>query len=188
MNDQELIIAITAGDQKAFRLLVDTYKKSVYNTVLGFLQNIENAEEVTQDVFVKVYETIGSFKNESKLSTWIYRITVNHALDLIRKTKRKKRFGIITSLFGNDNEVLHQPANFEHPGVVLENKEKAAILFRAIDSLPDKQKTAFLLQKIEQCSQQKIAEIMQLNEGAVESLLSRAKTNLKKQLINYYSA
>ena len=188
MNDQELIIAITAGDQKAFRLLVDTYKKSVYNTLLGFLQNIENAEEVTQDVFVKVYETIGSFKNESKLSTWIYRISVNQALDFIRKTKRKKRFGIITSLFGNDNEVLHQPANFEHPGIVLENKEKAAILFSAVNSLPDKQKTAFLLQKIEQCSQQKIAEIMQLNEGAVESLLSRAKTNLKKQLINYYSA
>ena len=188
MNDQELIIAITAGDQKAFRLLVDTYKKSVYNTVLGFLQNIENAEEVTQDVFVKVYETIGSFKNESKLSTWIYRISVNQALDFIRKTKRKKRFGIITYLFGNDNEVLHQPANFEHPGIVLENKEKAAILFSAVNSLPDKQKTAFLLQKIEQCSQQKIAEIMQLNEGAVESLLSRAKTNLKKQLINYYSA
>jgi len=188
LNDQELIIAITAGDQKAFRLLVDTYKKSVYNTLLGFLQNIENAEEVTQDVFVKVYETIGSFKNESKLSTWIYRISVNQALDFIRKTKRKKRFGIITSLFGNDNEVLHQPANFEHPGIVLENKEKAAILFSAVNSLPDKQKTAFLLQKIEQCSQQKIAEIMQLNEGAVESLLSRAKTNLKKQLINYYSA
>lgn len=188
MNEHELIDAIAKGDQQAFRLLVDTYKKRVFNTVLGFLQNIENAEEVTQDVFVKVYETLGNFKRESKLSTWIYRISVNQALDFIRKTKRKKRFGIVTSLFGEENEVLHQPANFEHPGVVLEKKEKAAILFSAINSLPEKQKTAFLLQKIEQCNQQKIAEIMQLNEGAVESLLSRAKTNLKRQLINYYSA
>lgn len=188
MNDHELINAIAEGDQNAFRLLVDTYKISVFNTVLGFLQHVENAEEVTQDVFIKVFERIGNFKNESKLSTWIYRISVNQSLDFIRKTKRKKRFGIITSLFSDENEALYQPVNFDHPGVVMENKEKAAILFKAIGKLPDKQKTAFLLQKIEHCSQQKIAEIMALNEGAVESLLTRAKTNLKKLLINYYSS
>jgi len=188
LNDRELVNAVAKGDQKAFRLLVDTHKKSVFNTVLVFLQNIENAEAVTQDVFVKVYETIGSFKNEAKLSTWIYRISVNQSLDFIRKTKRKKRFGIVTSLFGSENEALYHPANFEHPGVVMENKEKAAILFRAINNLPDKQKTAFLLQKIEHCSQQQIAGIMDINIGAVESLLSRAKTNLKKLLIDYYSS
>ena len=187
MNDQELISAISKGDQKAFRLLVNTYKKSVHNTVLGFLQHAENAEEVTQDVFVKVFDTIGNFKNESKLSTWIYRISVNQSLDFLRRAKRKKRFGLFTSIFNDDNEAIHQPVNFEHPGVVLENKEKAVILFKAIARLPDNQKTAFLLQKIENCSQQKIAEIMQISEGAVESLLSRAKSNLKKLLINYYS-
>ena len=95
---------------------------------------------------------------------------------------------MITSLFGKENEVLYQPVDFEHPGIVMENKEKAAVLFKAVNLLPDKQKTAFLLQKIQGCSQQKIAGIMQLKEGAVESLLMRAKANLKKTLINYYSS
>ena len=186
MNDQDLINALRKGDQKAFKLLVDTYKKSVFNTVLGFVQHLENAEDVTQDVFVKVFETIGSFKGQSKLGTWIYRISINQALDFIRQANRKKRLARITSLFGADNEVLHEPGDFYHPGVIMEQRENAAILFRAINQLPDKQKTAFLLQKTEDCNQQKIAGIMQMNEGAVESLLTRARVNLKKTLINYY--
>jgi RNA polymerase sigma factor (sigma-70 family) len=188
LDEQDLIKRLLEGDESAFKIIVDTYKKSVYNTVLGFVQHIENAEDVTQDVFIKVYETIGSFKQESKLSTWIYRVSINQSLDFIRRAKRKKRVAIITSLFDIDNEVLHQPVDFEHPGIIMEKKENAAMLFKAINLLPDNQKTAFLLQKMQDCSQQKIAEIMQLKEGAVESLLQRAKANLKKSLINYYSA
>lgn len=188
MSDQELVNAVTGGNIKAFEQLVNTYKKSVFNTVLGFLRDVENAEEVTQDVFIKIYETIGGFKGEAKLSTWIYRISVNQSLDYLRKAKRKKRFATLLSLFNSENEVIYQPVNFDHPGVLMENKEKAALLFKAIDELPDKQKTAFLLQKVEHCSQQKIAEIMQLNEGAVESLLTRAKLNLRKSLTKYYAS
>ena len=188
MSDQELVNAVTGGNIKAFEQLVNTYKKSVFNTVLGFLRDVENAEEVTQDVFLKIYETIGGFKGEAKLSTWIYRISVNQSLDYLRKAKRKKRFATLLSLFNSENEVIYQPVNFDHPGVLMENKEKAALLFKAIDELPDKQKTAFLLQKVEHCSQQKIAEIMKLNEGAVESLLTRAKLNLRKSLTKYYAS
>jgi RNA polymerase sigma factor (sigma-70 family) len=188
LNEQDLIHALRDGDEKAFRYLVDTYKRPVYNTILGFVQDLESAEELTQDVFIRVFETIGDFKQQSKLSTWIYRISVNQSLDFIRRAKRKKRLAVITSLFNRDNEVQYQPADFNHPGVMMENKEKAAILFKAVNTLPENQKTAFLLQKVQDCSQQKIAEIMQLKEGAVESLLMRAKTNLKKQLLNYYSS
>lgn len=188
LNEPDLIFALREGDEKAFRLLVDTYKKSVYNTVLGFVQDIYYAEELTQDVFITVFETIGSFKQQSKLSTWIYRVSVNHALDFLRRAGRKKRFAMITSLLNKDNEVQYQPPDFNHPGVVMENKEKAAVLFKAIGRLPENQKTAFLLQKVHDCSQAQIAEIMRLKEGAVESLLMRAKTNLKKMLVNYYSA
>ncbi|RKR85600.1 RNA polymerase sigma-70 factor (ECF subfamily) [Mucilaginibacter gracilis] len=188
MTEEQLLQNLFRGDEKAFRLLVDTYKNMVFNTVLGFIQNRNDAEDVTQNVFIKVFETISSFKQQSKLSTWIYRLSVNESLDFIRAKNRKKRWAVVTSLFGNDNELLHQVAHTEHPGVIAENKETATILFKAINKLPDKQKTAFLLQKTQDCSQQKIAEIMQLSEGAVESLLTRAKANLKKLLINYYSA
>lgn len=160
----------------------------VYNTVLGFVQNMEDAEDVTQDVFIKVYENIGRFKQQCKLSTWIYRISITQAADFIRHKKRKKRAGFLSGLFGLNNELLHDPPDFIHPGVLTENKERSAILFKAINQLPEKQKTAFMLQKMQDLSQQKIAEIMELNEGAVESLLMRAKGNLKKLLINYYSS
>ena len=160
----------------------------VYNTVLGFVQHMHDAEDVTQDVFIKVYENIGRFKQQSKLSTWIYRISITQAIDFMRHKNRKKRAGFLSSLFGANNELLHEPVDFIHPGVLAENKERSAILFKAINQLPEKQQTAFILQKVQDLSQQKIAEIMQLNEGAVESLLMRAKGNLKKLLINYYSS
>lgn len=160
----------------------------VYNTVLGFIRNAEDAEDVTQNVFIRVFETVNGFKQQSKLSTWIYRISVNESLDFIRSRNRKKRWAMITSLFGANNELLHQVSHNDHPGIITENKEKAAILFAAIDKLPDSQKTAFLLQKTQDRSQYEIAEIMQLSEGAVESLLTRAKANLKKLLISYYTS
>jgi RNA polymerase sigma factor (sigma-70 family) len=188
LTEQELISGLLEGDENAFKILVNTYKKMVYNTVLGFVQHMHDAEDVTQDVFIKVYENIGRFKQQSKLSTWIYRISITHAIDFIRHKNRKKRAGFLSSLFGTNNELLHEPVDFIHPGVLAENKEQSAILFKAINQLPENQKTAFILQKVQDLSQQKIAEIMQLNEGAVESLLMRAKGNLKKLLINYYSS
>ncbi|TFF35750.1 RNA polymerase sigma factor [Mucilaginibacter psychrotolerans] len=188
MNENDLITALRHNNENAFRFLVDRYQKSVFNIALGFVQQKENAEEVTQEVFIKVFETIAGFKQDAKLSTWVYRIAVNQSLDFIRHTKRKKRFAIITSMFNKADELIHQPPDFCHPGVVLENKEQATVLFKAIAQLPQSQKTAFLLQKIDGCSQQKIAAIMQLTEGAVESHLFRAKATLKKLLINYYQA
>jgi RNA polymerase sigma-70 factor (ECF subfamily) len=188
LTEQELISGLLKGDETAFKTLVNTYKKMVYNTVLGFVQHMHDAEDVTQDVFIKVYENIGRFKQQSKLSTWIYRISITQAIDFTRHKNRKKRAGFLSSLFGNNNELLHEPVDFIHPGVLAENKERSAILFKAINQLPEKQQTAFILQKVQDLSQQKIAEIMQLNEGAVESLLMRAKGNLKKLLINYYSS
>ncbi len=188
MTEQELIACLLKGDENAFKTIVNTYKKMVYNTVLGFVQNMHDAEDITQDVFIKVYENIGKFKQQSKLSTWIYRISITQAIDFMRHKNRKKRAGFLSSLFGANNELLHEPVEFIHPGVLAENKERSAILFNAINRLPEKQKTAFMLQKVQDMSQQKIAEVMQLNEGAVESLLMRAKGNLKKLLINYYSS
>jgi RNA polymerase sigma factor (sigma-70 family) len=188
LDEQDLVKRLIEGEEHAFKTVVDTYKKMVYNTVLAFVQNTEDAEDITQDVFVKVYENIGRFKQQSKLSTWIYRISITQCSDFIRYRNRKKRLGFLTVLFNTDNEPIHEPVDFFHPGVITENKEQAAILFKAINTLPDNQKTAFVLQKVQDCSQQKISEIMQLSEGAVESLLMRAKGNLKKQLTNYYSS
>ncbi|MES2274398.1 MAG: RNA polymerase sigma factor [Bacteroidota bacterium] len=188
MTEQELIAGLLKGDENAFKTVVDTYKNMVYNTVLGFLQNTDDAEDVSQDVFIKIYENIGSFKHQAKLSTWIYRISITQAMDFIRHRNRKKRGGFILSLFGSKQELLYDPPDFVHPGVLAEHKEQSAILFKAINQLPENQKTAFILQKVQDKGQREIAEIMQISEGAVESLLSRAKANLKKLLFNYYQS
>src|SRR5215831_6605998 len=158
----------------------------VHNTALGMLQNAEDAEDVAQEVFVQVYESIKTFKGESKLSTWVYRITLSKALDHLRKKKRKKRFAYIQSLFGANNQTVVEVPDFNHPGVKLDNKERAATLFKAIRELPENQKIAFTLHKLEGLSYQEISDVMKTSVSSVESLMHRAKTNLKKSLEKYY--
>jgi RNA polymerase sigma-70 factor (ECF subfamily) len=147
------------------------------------MQNTEDTEEVTQDVFVTVYQQLETFENKSTITTWRYKIAINKSLDFLKAKKAKKRFAFMTSIFGDkDGEVKYDQPNFNHPGVLMEQKEELAILFSHINSLPDTQKTALILHKIEGKSQQEIAEIMETSPKAVESLVQRAKTNLKKKL------
>ena len=168
---------------KDFEEIYRVHQASVYNLALQYVQNTEDAREITQDVFVSVYDSLEQFRNESKISTWIHRITINRSLDFIKASKRKKRFAFFTSLFMEDGrEISHSQHNFNHPGVQLENKEKLKHIFNCINELPENQKTVIILGKIEQKSQAEIAEIMNLHIKAVESLVHRAKQNLQKKL------
>lgn len=186
MNETELIERLKKGDAAAFKMIVETWQDMVYNTSLGIVQNAEDAEDVAQEVFVQVYESVNQFKGDSKFSTWLYRIAVTKSLDHIRKKKRKKRFAFLQSLFGVNEEEVHHTPDFHHPGVNLENKEKASVLFKAIEKLPENQKTAFVLHKLEGLSYQEVAEVMESTVSSIESLMHRAKGNLKKILSDYY--
>lgn len=170
-----------------FVAVMDLYQNMVYNTALGIVQNETDADDITQEVFVQVYLSIGSFKSDSKLSTWLYRITISKALDHNKKRNRKKRGGLLKSLFGNAEIEKYSPVEFNHPGVQLEQKERASELFAALNQLPDKQKVAFILHKLEGQSHQEIAEIMNKSLYAVEALMGRAKANLKIRLQDYYN-
>lgn len=186
MNEWTLIEQLKQGDESAFKQIVDSSQGLVYNTALGIVQNPEDAEDVAQEVFVQLYESIKSFKGESKLSTWLYRITISKAMDHLRKKKRKKRFAFVQSLFGANDELVHDPPDFVHPGVKLDSKESAKELFKAIARLPEKQQTAFTLNRIEGLSYQEISEIMNLTVAAVESLLHRSRKNLRSMLETFY--
>ncbi|MBL7738355.1 MAG: sigma-70 family RNA polymerase sigma factor [Chitinophagaceae bacterium] len=187
MDERILVERLKQGDEAAFKTIVDTWQNMVYNTALGIVQNAEDAEDITQEVFVQVYQSISSFKGESKFSTWLYRITVTKSLDHERKKKRKKRFGFVRSLFGDQNEVVVNPPDFNHPGVTLDSKENAAILFKAIADLPENQRVAFTLNKVEGLSYQEVSEVMKTTVSSVESLMHRAKNNLRKKLEDYYN-
>ena len=187
MNETELIASLKEGNREAFNKLVLDLKDRVFNTAISILQNIEDAEDITQEVFVEVFNSVKNFKGESKLSTWIYRITVTKSLDFQRKKNRKKRFAFVQSLFGaDDNTPSVDTPHFYHPGVQLENKERAAILYLAIDKLPERQRTAFILSKTEDLSYAEIAEVMELSVSSIESLLFRARQNLQEYLKEYY--
>ena len=170
-----------------FVAVMDLYQNMVYNTALGIVQNEADADDITQEVFVQVYLSIGSFKGNSKLSTWLYRITISKALDHNKKRNRKKRAGLMKSLFGSAEIEKYSPVEFNHPGVQLEQKERAGELFAALNQLPYKQKVAFILHKLEGQSHQEIAEIMNKSLYAVEALMGRAKANLKIKLQDYYN-
>lgn len=187
MKEKELITLLKQKDREAFKTIVASWQDMVYNTALGILQNEEDAEDIAQEVFMQVYESIGSFKEESKFSTWVYRIAVSKALDHIRKKKTKKRFAFIQSLYGKDDRMMTDPPDFFHPGVKLENKENATYLFKAMEKLPANQKTAFVLNKMEGLSYAEIADIMKLSASAVDALLQRSRQNLKKHLKEYYA-
>jgi RNA polymerase sigma factor (sigma-70 family) len=186
LDEFVLIERLKQGDDEAFRQIVETWKDMVYNTVIGMLQNQEDAEDVTQEVFIQVFESISDFRSESKFSTWLYRIAVRKSLDHLRKKKRKKRVAYVQSLFGINNEMLIDKPDFNHPGIVLDNKESAAVLFQALEQLPEKQKVAFILNKVEGLSYQEIAEVLKTTLSSVESLLHRAKNNLRKLLQKHY--
>jgi RNA polymerase sigma factor (sigma-70 family) len=184
LEEKELIEKVIEGNGEAFRELYNKFSSKVYNSILSILQNPEDAEDITQEVFVQIFRSIHNFKQDSTLSTWIYRITINKAFELIRNRKRKKRFAIVKSIFAKDE--VEEPIDFIHPGILAENKERGKILFKAIDKLSEKQKTAFILNRIEGLSYKEISEIMKLSLSSVESLIFRAKESLRKLLHNYY--
>jgi RNA polymerase sigma factor (sigma-70 family) len=180
LTEPELIQGLRNKSETAFEYLVHEYQHRVYNVVLGLVQQEVEAEDLVQEVFIQVYLHIASFRNESKLSTWIYKIATTKALDNIRKRNTRKRFGQILSIFGGKEQV--EIPEFHHPGIALENKEMAAILFRALQQLPETQRTAFILIKTEGLSYEETSTIMQTSVKAVEALMHRAKQQLKKIL------
>jgi len=187
LSEKELIEQLRQGNEPAFRWLVDQYRNRVFHTVLNILQDSKEAEDAAQETFIQVFESIGQFKEESSLSTWIYRIAVRKALDKIRRRKTRQRLHQVLPWWMPE-ENKSKDELFHHPGIVAENKEKAAVLFKAIGSLPEKQRLAFTLIKVQGMNYEEACMIMGQNIKAVESLITRARLNLQKLLENYYKS
>lgn len=183
MEENDLIHQLKERSETAYRYLVDSYQIRVYNTILHILQDSEEADDTAQEVFIQVYHSIGQFNGNCSISTWLYRIAVRKALDKLRQRKNRLRFRQFLPWWMPNDERPQQ--EFYHPGVALENKEKAADLFSAISKLPENQQIAFTLIKVQSLKYEEASEIMQLSIKAIESLMTRAKQNLQKQLTHY---
>ncbi len=190
MNDIQIIENIINDLAIGFKTLVDKYQLLVVNTCYGFVHNREDAEDIAQEVFIEVYKSIHKFRKKSKISTWLYRISVNKSLNFIRDNKKNTWFQSLDILFSAEKksakviELSDPKSNI--PDRIIENKETAKVINNAIDLLPKNQKIAFTLSKYEDLSYKEIADIMELSLSSVESLLFRAKKNLQGKLIKQY--
>lgn len=188
MKETEFITELKSKSPKAYSALLDMFQQKVFGTCISFVPNREDAEDIAQDVFMEVFNSISKFKGDSKLSTWIYRITTNKCLEFIRKKNTKKRFAFLQSITGNavPMDKTDYFTEMNHPGILLENKELNATLFKAINSLVESQRVVFTLHKIDGKSYQEVAEITKRSLSSVESVMFRAKKNLQNTLENYY--
>ena len=187
METQELTLKIKSGDPGAFRQLIDEYQSMVVNTAIGMVHNVHDAEDIAQEVFIEVYRSIGNFRGEASLKTWIYRITVTRTLNFIRNQKKHRWMQSIHDFFNGERSLEKVSEDYrDRPDFSMEEQQKADLLYRAIDSLPENQRIAFTLNKYEDLSYKEIAEIMDLSLSSVESLLHRAKKNLQKKLLDCY--
>ncbi len=186
--ESELINGLRSGDQIAFRFLIESYQEKVIRTCKGFVHSDDDAEDIAQEIFIEVYQSINRFRGDSELSTWIYRISVNKSLNFLRSASRRKILSFF-EIADNDKTSLANiltASSGYNPDDGLSRSEQSAAVKKAIDSLPSKQRTAFILSKYDDLSYQEIAAVMDSSVPSVESLIFRAKQNLQKKLFTFY--
>jgi RNA polymerase sigma-70 factor (ECF subfamily) len=186
LDDEALIQRISNEDVVAFKELVDRYQASVFNICLGIIGDHHQAEEAAQDTFYQIYRSIGSFRGESKFSTWIYRIAVNLSRNLIRKNKRYRWVKSLDSLWHEEigEEEIALATSPDDPERHLEKKERKALIESAVASLPEKQRIAFILNKYEDLTSREISEVLGISINSVEARIHRAKLRLQKRLVS----
>ncbi|MDD2513587.1 MAG: RNA polymerase sigma factor [Proteiniphilum sp.] len=175
MSDEQLIREIISGNDSAFKTLMERYQLQVFRTAMGFVHTKEDAEDITQNIFIRVYQSLNTFQGDAEFSTWLYRITVNMCLNDLRRNRKNRLLQSLETFFSVKSD---QKTPLEE----LESAERDQRIRVAIDSLPEQQRMAFILSRYEELPQRQIAAVMKRSEGAVEQLLQRAKENLRKKL------
>lgn len=162
-----------------FNIVFEKNQTLIFRTILGFVHSCEDAEDLTQEVFVLAYQNRHKFRGDSEISTWLYRIAINTSLNFIVHQKRKTILQMGEDIW---NYLFNKSNDDKNPQQTLEEEEEKRRIQKAIDALPEKQKTAFILTRVNELPQKEVAEIMGISLRAVEQLLLRAKENLKKKL------
>ena len=182
---KDIIRQAKAGDSLAQAKIVETYEMMVYNLALRLTGNRDEAEGVLQETFLRVLESIKSFRGDSKLGTWIYRIATNYALMKLRK--RKKKFYSLDE-YTLDSERDYSAFNRsieENPESMLYNSELRVAMDEAIESLPPKYKTAFIMKDIEGFSLKEVADVLKMNVATVKTHIHRARLYLRDKLAEF---
>lgn len=183
MTDETLVEQFQAGDSSGFDELVKRYEQKIFNLCCRFLDQSEDADDAAQEIFIKVYKGLNQFNNQARFSTWLYRIAVNHALN-IRRSRRRSHWLRPLSLISKDESEkisrVHDQTN--NPQEQLEKKEEIERIHQALVNLPEEQRVIVYLHRFQELSYRDIAEILGLRLSTVESRLFHAKKQLAKLL------
>jgi RNA polymerase sigma-70 factor (ECF subfamily) len=174
-SDEEIIARVLQGDKELFRTLITRHKDKVRNLVYLTIGNADNVDDISQEVFIKVYRKLDRFKGDSKFTTWLYRITVNHCKDELRKYKVRKVFDVFDRTKHEDLRSTNSAENFD-------TKDRVRL---ALSKLPEKLRIPIVLKDIEGFGYQEIAEMLDCELGTIKSRIFRARESLRAMLQPY---
>lgn len=192
LDDQQLIAQLQARDEAALEALMAQYEGRVFGLALRLTGNRQDAEEILQDVFLTVFQKIGSFRGDAKLSSWIYRIATNAALMKLRKRPKMQKIPLAEELgpaMTEEGMIAEPVADWSHlPDDETARKELTRRIEEAVGHLPPDYRSAFVLRDVEGLSAEEAADVLNLSVAALKSRLHRARLFLRKQLADYASA
>jgi RNA polymerase sigma-70 factor (ECF subfamily) len=183
MEENRLVDQSKQGDEEAFGVLVNKYKTKVFNLAYSFTRDRETADDLAQEVFIKVYYALEKFKFQSGFGTWLYRIAINHFKDYLRKHAKERHVSI--EALGREPSVPEDEVKKKEKAQEAADRKK--LLYRALQSLPEKHQVIISLRDIQGHSYEEIAGILKLSAGTVDSRLHRARKMLRKKIAPFLS-
>ena len=182
VHDQELILRLQRGDEWAFQLMVRRFRKKIFSIAFGITLDAEESQDIMQEVFLQVYRTIGNFRGDASLATWLHRITVNRSLNWKRRWARRFKW-LHVSIDSADGQPAAEPESDQpSPEIRVANAQTRRQIDNALKMLPDQARTVFVLREIEGLSYEEIADAIGIKLGTVRSRLFHARKRLKEIL------
>ncbi len=186
-DELALVRAAKRGDMGAFEQLVKRYDRNIFRIAQHITQNREDAEDVVQDAFLKSFQNLEQFQEQSKFYTWLVRIAVNESLMKLRKRRTAKTVSLDEDVQTEDDAVPREVADWApNPEQLYKQEELREILSRTIQGLPSGFRTVFVLRDVEGLSTEETAEALDLSVPAVKSRLLRARLQLRERLNRYF--
>ncbi len=182
-NEKDIIEKCKLGDNDAFEILIKNYDKKVYNMIYRIIGNKEDAFDLTQEVFIKVYKSIRNFRGDSSFSTWLYRLATNTCFDENRRKQNKKTYSLDKPIETELGQLKRDfPDDINTPDEILIKKEMQNLVQKAISMLPEEQRVMIVLRDIQGFSYKEISETLQCSMGTVKSRINRGRLALKNIL------
>ena len=180
LNEKQLIQMAKMGDENSFESLILGCQSKAYNIALRYLKNEEDAMDALQESFIKIYRHLNSFKEDSRLDTWVYRIVVNTCNDILRKNSTRKTTDSIFRSEDDKETVIEIPDSSGSPEEVFDKKEKSEFIVACMDKLSQDQREIIILRDIQGFSYDEISEILKCSVGTVKSRINRSRLKLRE--------